>query len=157
LKGTSTPCIGICSTGIGDVVCRGCKRFAHEVIDWNGYSAHQHQLVFDRLEDFLEKIVGNMIDIFDEKRLFNQMSYQQIRFDSCRSSSYWVYQLLRQGASQIGNPQPFGFCLKANWQRFSLEEIRQFLEQDYYTLSCAHYERYIELSENFQVRESDRS
>ncbi|HMW48455.1 MAG TPA: DUF1289 domain-containing protein, partial [Cellvibrionaceae bacterium] len=21
-----TPCIGVCSTGIGDVVCRGCKR-----------------------------------------------------------------------------------------------------------------------------------
>ncbi|MDC1160500.1 DUF1289 domain-containing protein, partial [Luminiphilus sp.] len=23
-----TPCIGVCSTGVGDVVCRGCKRFA---------------------------------------------------------------------------------------------------------------------------------
>ncbi|MEL0305883.1 MAG: DUF1289 domain-containing protein, partial [Halieaceae bacterium] len=38
-----TPCIGVCSTGVGDVVCRGCKRFAHEVIDWNGYSPEQKQ------------------------------------------------------------------------------------------------------------------
>ena len=36
-----TPCIGVCSTGIGDAVCRGCKRFTHEVIDWNGYSTEQ--------------------------------------------------------------------------------------------------------------------
>ena len=33
-----TPCLGICSTtSVGDVVCRGCKRYAFEVIDWNGY------------------------------------------------------------------------------------------------------------------------
>ena len=36
-----TPCIGVCSTGIGDSVCRGCKRFSHEVIDWNSYSQEQ--------------------------------------------------------------------------------------------------------------------
>jgi predicted Fe-S protein YdhL (DUF1289 family) len=38
---TPTPCIGVCSTGIGDVVCRGCKRYAQEVIHWNGYSEQQ--------------------------------------------------------------------------------------------------------------------
>ncbi|MEC7008614.1 MAG: DUF1289 domain-containing protein, partial [Pseudomonadota bacterium] len=36
LKPIKTPCIGVCSTGIGDSVCRGCKRFSHEVIHWNG-------------------------------------------------------------------------------------------------------------------------
>ncbi len=60
-----TPCIGVCSTGIGDVVCRGCKRFAHEVIDWNGYTVEQHQLVVNRLDGFLKQVVGNMIDIID--------------------------------------------------------------------------------------------
>lgn len=32
-----TPCVGLCSTVYGDLVCRGCKRFHHEVIHWNGY------------------------------------------------------------------------------------------------------------------------
>ena len=48
-----TPCIGVCSTGIGDAVCRGCKRFAHEVIDWNGYSQAQKQAIDARLDRFL--------------------------------------------------------------------------------------------------------
>lgn len=138
-----TPCIGVCSTGIGDVVCRGCKRFAHEVIDWNGYSQEQRQLVVDRLDHFLQKIVANIIDIFDEEKLLQQMQYQQIQFNEHLSSSRWVYELLRNGASQIKNTEDFGFRLKPDWQRYSLEQVKQFLEQDFYTLSCAHYERYI--------------
>lgn len=36
MKDLRTPCIGICSTtSLGDRVCRGCKRYAAEVIDWN--------------------------------------------------------------------------------------------------------------------------
>jgi predicted Fe-S protein YdhL (DUF1289 family) len=138
-----TPCIGVCSTGIGDLVCRGCKRFAHEVIDWNGYSQDQQRLVVERLDGFLHKILGNMIDIFDEQRLLEQMQYQQIQFDDQLSSSRWVYELLRNGASQINNTEVFGFRAKSDWQRFTMEEIKQFLEQDFYTLSSAHYERYI--------------
>lgn len=138
-----TPCIGVCSTGIGDVVCRGCKRFAHEVIDWNGYTQEQRQLVVDRLDQFLQKIVGNLIEIFDEKQLLEQMQYQQIHFNDQLSSSRWVYELLRNGASQISNTEDFGFRLKPQWQRYSLEQVKQFLEQDFFTLSSAHYERYI--------------
>ncbi|MFT6388941.1 MAG: putative Fe-S protein YdhL (DUF1289 family) [Cellvibrionaceae bacterium] len=141
-----TPCIGVCSTSISDVVCRGCKRFAHEVIDWNGYSQEQRQLVVDRLDDFLQKIVGNIIDIFDEKKLLKQMQYQQIQFNEQLSSSRWVYELLRIGASQILNTEDFGFRLKPEWTRYSLEQIKQFLEQDFYTLSSAHHERYIATS-----------
>ena len=49
-----TPCIGVCSTGIGDSVCRGCKRFAHEVIDWNSYTPEQKDIVDRRLGVLLE-------------------------------------------------------------------------------------------------------
>ena len=45
-----TPCIGVCSTTYGDLVCRGCKRFAHEIVEWNGYSDDQRLLIRDRLE-----------------------------------------------------------------------------------------------------------
>lgn len=37
-----TPCIGLCSTVYGDLVCRGCKRFHHEVIQWNGYGEEEN-------------------------------------------------------------------------------------------------------------------
>ena len=60
-----TPCIGICSTGIGDSVCRGCKRFAHEVIHWNSYTQDQQQLIINRIDHFMQQIVSNKIDIYD--------------------------------------------------------------------------------------------
>ena len=44
-----TPCVGICSTTYGDLVCRGCKRFAHEIVGWNGYTVVQQQTVESRL------------------------------------------------------------------------------------------------------------
>ena len=55
-KPVRTPCVGICSTGIGDSVCRGCKRFAHEVIDWNAYSHEQRLIIAQRLESFLAQV-----------------------------------------------------------------------------------------------------
>lgn len=138
-----TPCIGVCSTGLGDSVCRGCKRFEHEVIHWNSYTQEQQQIVIDRLDGFVQQIVSNMIDIEDEAKLADEMRFQQIRFDENLSSSRWVYELLRCGASQIQSTDDFGFSIKPQWQRFSLEEIKQFLEQDFYALASAHYQRYI--------------
>jgi predicted Fe-S protein YdhL (DUF1289 family) len=138
-----TPCIGVCSTGIGDIVCRGCKRFAHEVIDWNSYSDEQRDLVLARLDGFLVSIVENKINIIDERRLLQQVQHQCILVDETLSPARWLYELLRAGAGQIQQPEDFGFHLKPEWQRFTLEQIKQFLEQDFYTLSCAHYERYI--------------
>ena len=139
-----TPCIGICSTGIGDSVCRGCKRFAHEVIHWNSYTQDQQQLIINRIDHFMQQIVSNKIDIYDQKILLDQIAYQQIKVDTSLSPQRWLYELLRAGAAQIQSTQAYGFTVKEDWQRFSLEQIKQFLDQDMYTLSCAHYERYIE-------------
>ncbi len=146
-KRVKTPCIGVCSTGIGDSVCRGCKRFAHEVIDWNGYSNEQRQLFVDRLDQFLVAVVTHKVDIFDAQKLLSQIRYQQINVDEGLSPSRWVYELLRAGAGQIKDVEAYGFRLKPDWQRFTLEEIKQFLEQDFFTLSHAHYERYISHSQ----------
>ncbi|WP_317135104.1 DUF1289 domain-containing protein [Piscirickettsia litoralis] len=43
IDGKATPCVGLCSTVYGDDVCRGCKRFYHEIIDWNQYDINQKQ------------------------------------------------------------------------------------------------------------------
>ena len=45
-----SPCIGVCSTTYGDLVCRGCHRFAHEVSEWNGYGDAQRVTVRRRLD-----------------------------------------------------------------------------------------------------------
>ena len=52
-----TPCAGRCSTVFGDLVCRGCRRFNHEVIQWNTYSAEQRLMVWKRLDSQLDQIL----------------------------------------------------------------------------------------------------
>jgi predicted Fe-S protein YdhL (DUF1289 family) len=143
LKPVKTPCIGVCSTGIGDSVCRGCKRFAHEVIDWNAYTHEQRLIIAERLESFLAQIVQNMIVVVDEKLLLEQVKHQQIQFKPEQNAYCWVFDLLRAGASQIQDLAVFGLCLQPAWANTSLTTIRDNIDKDFYALSCAYHERYI--------------
>ncbi|WP_341937099.1 DUF1289 domain-containing protein [Marinimicrobium sp. C2-29] len=143
-KRVKTPCVGVCSTGIGDSVCRGCKRFAHEVIDWNAYDQEQRYLIVKRLEAFLSQVVSRRFEIFDEGLLQRQMQHQQVRFNPDSDPYCWVFDLLKAGASQIRNPGDFGLRVRPEWQGVALTQLRDQIDHDYYELSCAHYERFIE-------------
>lgn len=142
-KPVKTPCVGICSTGIGDSVCRGCKRFAHEVIDWNAYTHEQRLLIAQRLEAFLSQIVQNKILIVDESLLLAQIEHQQIQFKKEQNPYCWVFDLLRAGASQIQDVTTYGLAMQPGWSELPLTSIRESIDKDFYALSCAHYERYI--------------
>lgn len=64
-----TPCVGVCSTTYGDLVCRGCKRYAHEIVGWNAYSDDQRERVWTRLNGLLADSVCAHIDVVDEGKL----------------------------------------------------------------------------------------
>ena len=149
-KPVKTPCVGICSTGIGDQVCRGCKRFSHEVIDWNAYSHEQRLIIAQRLEGFLTQVVKNRIEVVDEKKLLTQIRHQQFQFNEEQNSYCWAFDLLRAGASQIDNLGIYGLRLLPRWRDTPLTTIRDHIEQDLYALSCAYYERYIDPHFNLQ-------
>ena len=68
MRNTKTPCVGICSTVFGDEVCRGCKRFTHEVIDWNQYQDEQKYLVLNRLEKLIERVLSSKIVLVDPQK-----------------------------------------------------------------------------------------
>ncbi|MEC8074738.1 MAG: DUF1289 domain-containing protein, partial [Pseudomonadota bacterium] len=63
-----TPCVGICSTTYGDLVCRGCKRFAHEIVQWNGYDEGQQDAVRERLTRLRDEILEALL-VCDEPSL----------------------------------------------------------------------------------------
>ena len=60
-KKTRTPCVGICSTTYGDEVCRGCKRFYFEVINWNKYDEDEKDAIWTRLESLKTQIIYSKI------------------------------------------------------------------------------------------------
>jgi len=142
-KPVKTPCVGVCSTGIGDSVCRGCKRFAHEVIDWNAYDQRERLIIVQRLEAFLRQVVSRRFEILDESLLYQQIQHQRVRINPDRDPHCWVFDLLKAGASQI-QPADYGLRVRPEWQGLALTELRDQIDHDYYELSCAHYERFIE-------------
>ncbi len=138
-----TPCIGVCSTGLGDDVCRGCKRFAHEVIDWNAYSNEQKRTVDQRLERFLCQVVANKLSVIDAVQLERQLQLQQIRYPAHRHPLVWAFELLRAGASQIDDPALFGLCLQPGFEGVPLPRLREDIDREFYLLSEAYYDRYM--------------
>jgi predicted Fe-S protein YdhL (DUF1289 family) len=138
-----TPCIGVCSTGIGDSVCRGCKRFCHEVIDWNSYSPTQQRVIDVRLSGFLSQCVSNKIRVLDKALLQWQLEVQQIRFVQHHDEHCWVFSLLKAGAGQIHNTGDYGFEVDLDYRELTLNDLRELIDQEFYILSEAHYERYM--------------
>ena len=143
-----TPCIGVCSTGIGDSVCRGCKRYAHEVIHWNAYSQQQKRIIDDRLNLFLTQIVETKLRIDDVNLLKWHLDAQQIAYSANKSPYLWAYALLRAGASQIKELGPYGLYLDAQYRHLPLTSIRRVIDEEFYLLSQAHYDRYFKLTDD---------
>lgn len=138
-----TPCIGVCSTVFGDAVCRGCKRFVHEVIAWNGYSQGQKKAVVTRLETLLSQLVADKLSITDSDLLRDHIARNHIRVPEYRNDYCRVYELLRAGAGQIDDSESFGFRLHAPYQGMALEELVKQIDEEFFVLSEAHYQRYL--------------
>ncbi|WP_372862242.1 DUF1289 domain-containing protein [Spongiibacter sp.] len=143
LRRVATPCIGVCSTGIGDDVCRGCKRFCHEVINWNSYSQEQKRIIDARLDSFLVQVMQDKVHIVNADLLAWQLQVQRVRYPLHKDPYIWLFQLLRAGAGQIHQPREYGFTVDVNWQDRSLLALREAIDREFFLLSEAHYERYI--------------
>lgn len=138
-----TPCIGVCSTGIGDSVCRGCKRFSHEVIDWNSYTPQQKGIIDGRLSGFLSQCVSNKLRVHDPALLKWQLDVQQIRYTDYHDEYCWLFSLLKAGAGQIDNTSDFGFEVDLRYRDMPLAALRETIDQEFFILSQAHYDRYM--------------
>jgi len=145
-----TPCIGVCSTGIGDRVCRGCKRFQHEVIDWNAYTEAEKRIVDQRLAAFLSQSVAYQLEIVDPQLLRWQLEVQQVRFNEQHDEYCWLFALLKAGASQISDTEQYGFRRRAVAGLRPLVELRDEIDRAFWALSEAHHERYIATADLFE-------
>ena len=137
-----TPCIGVCSTGIGGNVCRGCKRFAYEVVQWNGYGEAEKAAVINRLSSLLVQVMREKIDIFDVNLLSMMLNEQRVRFLLQADPYAWVFDLLKVGAGQIDNLERFGCRVRAGSAHADLVQLRDEIDHDFFVLSSAHFDKY---------------
>ena len=81
----STPCVGICSTTYGDLVCRGCKRFSHEIVAWNVYTEDQRERVWSRLHALRDQATAVFVTVSDEQMLRDAALTARIEFPASAS------------------------------------------------------------------------
>ena len=140
----STPCLGICSTTYGDNVCKGCKRFVHEVINWNKYSILEKELVNTRLEDFKLMVLRDRLSVSNSDLLASKLNEKGINFNDALDPLTWIFDLLRAAGSQPLDLEQFGITLHAP---IDLEELKNKIYIEFLELSEAHYQRYFLVSD----------
>ena len=149
-RSVKTPCIGVCSTVFGDEVCRGCKRFQHEVIDWNSYQDSQKIAVLSRLESLKTQIMESKISIVNIKLLQNQLDTLDIKYVIDDNPFCWVFDLLRQASQSIDSLQDFGIVLQDGVEN-NLFELKKVIESELFSLSEAHFQRYFKIEKHYRA------
>lgn len=147
-----TPCVGICSTTYGDLVCRGCKRFSHEIVQWNGYDKDQQGLIWERLTNLRDEVLAHLLVRNDEARYLaacSEASLDDLEVNEQR------YQLLRSMVRDNKSLSEGGLATAANFvapvspnpnpNQTDTLTVLQALDAETYSRSKAHYER------NFKV------
>lgn len=90
-----TPCAGRCSTVFGDSVCRGCRRFNHEVIKWNTYSLEQQSSVWHRLDAQLDQILVPMLPLANVEVAEKFVLSKRVRLRDDASKGRKLYHALK--------------------------------------------------------------
>ena len=136
---SSTPCLGICSTTYGDDVCKGCKRFVHEVINWNKYNTKEKEVVNSRLEEFKFLILKERFEILDLSVFKNKLKENAINFNNALDPLTWIFDLLRAAGSQELDLTQFGIKVLIT---YNPKTIKDEINDELLKLSEAHHQRY---------------
>ena len=139
---SSTPCIGICSTTFGDDVCKGCKRFSHEITNWGKFSTDEREVVNSRLEQFKTIILEEKFTISDSELFESKMNEFSINFNSSLEPITWIFDLLRASSNKDLNVNDFGVEILPAFSDLSLVELRDLINQEMLQLSEAHYYKF---------------
>ena len=141
-----SPCVGICSTTYGDLVCRGCKRFAHEIVQWNGFEEGQRQLVWQRLLAIREGTVRDFLQLIDEPALRASAKALNVLEADAYDSFNLAYEVLQRLQRRPADLAEVGLGLHAHQkQGLDAENVPRALleriDREFYQRSVAHYER----------------
>ena len=140
---TKTPCIGICSTTYGDEICRGCKRFSHEVTSRIKYTDSEKDNVNRRLQKFKKLILSDKFSIIDEQLLRKSLDDAKIMYNDKLEPICWLFDLFRALSQESLNLSTLGIAFKASYSKHSISELKELINKEFFELSTAHYQRYI--------------
>lgn len=142
---TRTPCIGVCSTtSVGDAICRGCKRYAFEVIRWNSYSDPEKEAVLRRLEALTVQILKDRFHIHSAAALEATLQHWKIPMNPALSPYCWLHSLLQKAPLEALEMPGSGFAILRQHQDKTLAELADLADVELLVLCEAHFARYFQ-------------
>ena len=132
----------MCSTTYGDLVCRGCRRFAHEVRDWNRYEEREKRAVLSRLEQLQLDTLSRVLSVNDPERLWDACVQLKVRGARPEQDPLcWAAELIRMGGGALGRLDTFGIQVMPAYENEPLESLSQWLVKVLYERAEAEYDR----------------
>lgn len=123
-----SPCIGYCSTSIGDEVCRGCFRSRDEVIGWNQYDDNTRFEITRRIGNAIEMASREFFTVQDVSTLLRQADGRDITAHPSAPPAEVAYRLLKKGAGHVRDLTKYGIIPTQSHAGKPPEQIVEMLE-----------------------------
>ncbi len=121
----ASPCVGLCSTTLGDATCRGCQRADAEIHDWFGLTHDQRAARMTELDDLREAIAGRYLRLVDEQALDDQLVRHRIRVRPEQPGLSRAVELLRVGRQRIQDLGRYGLVPREAAAGLSVAELHE--------------------------------
>lgn len=105
-----SPCVGVCSTTLGDRVCRGCQRTDSEIRDWPAYGGGERRARLADIDRLRAEIAGRYLVVEDAALLESQLQRHRIRFREDQPALSRAVELLRVGRGRIRELSRYGLA-----------------------------------------------
>ncbi len=147
---TRTPCIGVCSTtSVGDSICRGCKRYAFEVIRWNAYQDEEKESVLRRIEALTVQIMQDKLHVVSRQALLEAMARFSLPVNMALSPYCWINTLFQKAPLQQLVLEECGLSVAPAYATLSTQALADLVDEQLLTLCQAHFERYFQHVDSF--------
>ncbi|APX93300.1 DUF1289 domain-containing protein [Halomonas sp. 1513] len=108
-----SPCVGLCSTTVGDTTCRGCQRHDREIRDWLGYHGSEREARMQALDALRVAVAERYLEITDTALLEAQLVRYRVRFRPEQPALSRAIELLRVGRQRINDLTRYGLAPRA--------------------------------------------
>jgi len=125
-----TLCVGTCSTTLGDDVCKGCKRFCHEIVQWNGMTGEEKSAIITRCDNLMLQIARRFFVVNQYGLLKSKLESVNIECRSDMHPASWIFELLRTSSQFV--PEEFGLHVLPPYDKLPLSKIRSLMDTWYY-------------------------
>lgn len=118
----TSPCVGVCSTTVGDSVCRGCQRTDDEILDWFSMTSAQREERIRQLDALREKVASRFLTVVNAELLAGQLQRHRVRVRAGQPPLSCAVELLRVGRRQIRDLSRYGLVAHQTGSIESLHE-----------------------------------